>query len=100
MYGTYRNSVPTLHEVQCDSTAKPSRFILKIIQNIQKHRLAKITLSAIKTGGTFTNQSAFTGPVFEQLYTYRGVCSGAVGVTSLTIAGSNPDGGHWDFSLT
>jgi hypothetical protein len=76
MYGTYRTSVPTLHKVQCDFTAKASRFIFKIIQNththihtfkiiqnIQIHRLAKITLSAINVGGTFTNQRAFTGPV-------------------------------------
>ena len=70
MYGTYRNSVPTLHKAQCNSTVKASRFILKIIQNIQINRMAKITLSAINAGGTFTNNSASTGPVFQPLYMY------------------------------
>ena len=37
---------------------------------MQIHRMAKITLSPINVGGTFTNQSASTGPVFQPLYMY------------------------------
>jgi len=99
MYGTYTHSVPTLHKVQCDSTAKASRFILSIIQNTQIHvsNNTKRTNTCTSTGKNYAIGDLRTWHIYESKCLYRtsfptaihvqwGIYGGAVGWGTVLLA--------------